>query len=230
MKKPLTILIITSVFLSAILIVSLQYANIQPIQNTSKQFIIAVAQQDDTNPYTTLQINRSLKSAKVEDIHCDVLAYSKLWAKSLVVAELTLADNTPDVGWYELELVKQDIWKVVSINKVNPPSNGYTKRVNQHDIEEIKRIFTQYLSKVKKADYQLSIQYLAGPAREAHEKYANQLGSEPLIKDFTNVQVKPLWNNRKYAVLEIIYKVDDRKVNIIAGFYKTNQGWRLVKL
>lgn len=205
-----------------------RYVNTNPIKIASRQFIVAVAEKG--SPNTLIQINQKSKKAKVEKIYCSVLAYSEKWAKSLVTVELTLADKTLDIGWYELELVKQDVWKVSSINKVSPRTTGYSKRLSQDNKEAIEHIFIQYLSMVQKADYESSMKYLAGPAREAHEKYSKQLGLEPLINDFADLQSQVLWSNRQYAVIEFTYKVDGRKADVISGFYKTKQGWKLTTI
>lgn len=225
------ILILTGAILLVFLFAGWRFVNIYPLQHVSKQFITAVAQQEDINPFTTLQINQEeTKPAKVEKIRCTVSAYSPKWAKTIVAVELTLVDQTPDIGWYELELIKQDTWKVSDINKISPRATGYTRRLSQNDKETIEQLFVQYLVMVQNADYQSSIQYLAGPAREAHEKYSNQLGTEPLIKEFSNIQSKVLWNDGHYAILEFAYKVDNRNASVKAGFYKTLQGWRLVTI
>lgn len=224
------ILVLTGVILLIFLFAGWRIINIYPIQQTSKQFITAVAEQKDTKPFTTLQINQDSNPAKIEKIHSTVSAYSQQWAKTIVAVELTLADQSADIGWYELELIKQNTWKVSSINKISPRATGYTRRLSQNDKDTIEQLFVQYLVMVQNADYQSSVQYLAGPAREAHEKYSDQLGSEPLIKEFCNVQSKVLWNDGRYAILEFNYKVDGRDANVKAGFYKTQQGWRLVTI
>ncbi len=216
MKK---ILILTGVILLLFLFAGWRYVNIYPIQQTSKQFITAVAEQTDTGPVATFQINQEGQPAKVEKIRCTVSAYSRKWAKTIVAVELTLADQTSDIGWYELELIKQNTWKVSNINKISPRATGYTRRLSQNDKETIEQLFVQYLVMVQNADYKSSVQYLAGPAREAHEKYSNQLGTEPLIKEFSNIQSKVLWNDGHYAILEFAYKVDNRNASVKAGFY-----------
>lgn len=228
--RRIPLFILVGVSLLIFLIAGWRYINIYPLQQVSKQFITAVAQQEETEPYTTLQINQDSKPAKVEKTYCTVSAYSPKWAKTVITVELTLADKTSDIGWYELELIKQEAWKVASINKISPKATGYTRRLIQNDREDIEKVFIQYLTMIQKADYQSSIECLAGPAREAHEKYADQLGSEPLIKEVSDVQSNVLWNNGRYAILDFKYDVDGRNAAVQAGFYKTKQGWRLVTI
>jgi hypothetical protein len=52
------ILILTGVMLLVFLFAGWRFINIYPLQQVSKQFVTAVAQQKDTNPFSTLQINQ----------------------------------------------------------------------------------------------------------------------------------------------------------------------------
>ncbi|WP_157109850.1 hypothetical protein [Thermanaeromonas toyohensis] len=60
-------------------------------------------------------------AAQVVDMKVEVGAYFSSWARVLATVELTLKDGSLDVGWYELELVKDGgAWKVYGLGEAPP--------------------------------------------------------------------------------------------------------------
>ncbi|MDD3040389.1 hypothetical protein [Bacteroides sp.] len=170
----------------------------------------------------------TLPKAKLENIETSVVAYSNNWAQVDTTVEFSV-NGINDIGWYRVELAKTGGWKVISIRQTDCPVFGRGSKISEQDLESIKRVFADYLEKVKTNDFKDIGKYLAGPARSAHEAHQTELSS-PLIQQYSNLTIKPLWIDGKTALVKCTYKVDDRDAEVIAGFYKTSQGWKLVKI
>lgn len=220
-------IILATVLLLIVVLAEYKYAQTHPVLETSINFITAAAAGNNTKEYSTMQ-TQHVAPARVDNIECNVLAYGGKWAKTRARVELTLADQTVDVNWYELELVKNGEWKVSNIVKTSPVIDGFSSRLSDESLSDIKAVFNSYLMALQGANYQEAKRYLAGPAREKFEQYSPQAGKAPMFKTYSGLQVQSLWTDRKYVATKLNYLVDNRPVEITTGFYKTTQGWKIV--
>lgn len=171
----------------------------------------------------------NIPKARLEKIETSVIAHNKQWARVEVTVEI-INNGISDVGWYQVELIKKKEWKVIGIKQIDCSLFGKGGKTSAQDTELIRDVFVKYLDAVKTNNYQDNIgKYLAGPARTAHEMHQNEINT-PLIQQYSNIKIRPLWRDNKVAVVEFTYKVDNRDAQVIAGFYKTSQGWKMVKI
>ncbi len=106
----------------------------------------------------------TLPKAKLESIKTSVVAYSNNWAQVDTKVEFS-ANGINDVGWYRVELAKTGGWKVISIRQTDCPLFGKGNKISEQDLESIKRVFANYMDKVKTNDFQNIGKCLAGTAR-----------------------------------------------------------------
>ncbi len=169
--------------------------------------------------------------AEVVAVDTEAVAYSDKWARVRATVELTLADGSPDVGWYELELVNEDGWKVVNVRETAPVVAGRGHRVSDEDLAEMRTVFKQYLQLVAGGKYdQAARECLAGPARRGQEAGASALGKATVMKDVRDLEVTPLYSQSRLAVLDCRYLVQGRATQVVAAFWRTQQGWRVVTI
>lgn len=225
----LIIVVLLYVAISKILLIS-------SIKQPNEAFIQALVEGDITKSkkYAEGRVlwhlnNAEIPKAELENINTSVIAHSKEWAQVETTVEI-INNSISDVGWYQMELIKKkDGWKIIGIKQIDCSLLGRGGKVPIKDIENIKGIFGKYLDAVKSNNYQDIGKYLAGHAKTAHEIHQAEINA-PIIQEYSSLTVKPLWGNGKTAVMEFTYKVDNRDAQVVAGFYETSQGWKLVKI
>lgn len=172
-----------------------------------------------------------LPRAEVTTVDTETVAASEKWARVRAIVELTLADGSPDIGWYELELINQDDWKIVNVRETVPMVAGRGRRVSDKDLAETRAVFERYLSLMAAGKYeQAAKECLAGPARRGQEAGASALGKATVIKDVRDLKATALYGRDKLAVVDCRYRADERPVRVLATFWRTTQGWRVVDL
>ncbi|MDI6906444.1 MAG: hypothetical protein QMC81_02990 [Thermoanaerobacterales bacterium] len=182
--------------------------------------------------YNVAQAGKNgLPKAEVVGVDTEAVAASDKWARVRATVELTLADGSPDVGFYELELVNEDGWKVVNVRETAPVVAGRGHRVSDEDLAEMRTVFERYLHLLAAGKYdQAAKECLAGPARRGQEAGASALGKAAVIKDVRNLKAAVLYGRDKLAVVDCRYRADERPVRVVATFWRTTQGWRVVGL
>ncbi|MBE3573775.1 MAG: hypothetical protein IMW95_12655, partial [Moorella humiferrea] len=170
-------------------------------------------------------------AARVDDVFTSVQALGRGWARVLAAVELTLQDGSADVGWYSVDAVKTSQgWKVVSFRDAEPDMSGVGLFVNLAEVDAAKRIFQGYLDALAAGDWQGAAKYLAGPARRSQEVGAAVLGKGAVIGKVEDLRAESVWERVKIMLVRFSYQVDGRDVSVLAGFFRTKQGWRIVKI
>lgn len=168
--------------------------------------------------------------AEVQKVRAFLAVLGSGWAVVGVEAELVLADGTADVGWYEVELVRDGgSWKVAALREAPPFVSGVGLPARGKDAEEAKAVFQEYLSLLSQGRYAEAARLCVGPARTAQEKQAPVLGSAPIFKEVGRVSSKPLWRRGRYLALFASYGADGRQVKTVVLMYRTFQGWRIIR-
>lgn len=146
--------------------------------------------------------------------------------------ELTLADGTADVGWYELDVLKEaGGWKVVSFREGAPDLSGWSLVLGRAgDVEAAKEVFAGYLDDLATGRYKEADQWLAGPALKEHLAAGDVLSKGKLLEAVSEVSLTPLARDGKLLVARCDYRAGEKDVHLIAIFYQTVQGWRVVNL
>jgi hypothetical protein len=171
----------------------------------------------------------SLPEAEVVDLDVSVVARSDKWAKVRARLEVVLADGTHDVGWYDMNLVRNEQgWVVTHMDDTGLPvfGWGFGKSVEA----DLRAVMETYLRTLAQGDYDGAGRFLAGPARRAHERAAPMLGQGRVISAFEEVDGEVLWSDGKRAVARFSYKADGRDVAVQVFAYRTGEGWKLVQI
>jgi len=150
------------------------------------------------------------------------------WCQALAFVEISLSDGSYDAGWYELNLVKQKDWKVISLSEASSWVSGFGFTTKK-DTQEAKTAFSSYLKELASGRYQEAGKFLCGPARRAHEAGTDTLKA-PLFKQVDNITISPLWRKGNQMVCEAKYKIDNRNVSVIVQFLKLQDGWHILKI
>ncbi|SHE97116.1 hypothetical protein SAMN02745218_01175 [Desulfofundulus australicus DSM 11792] len=184
--------------------------------------------------FAASRLKGSKVTAKVEDVSCSVAALGRGWAKVLATVELTLQDGSADVGWYSVDAVKTSQgWKVVSFREAEPDMSGVSGVglfVNRAEADAANRVFQGYLDALAAGDWQGAAKYLAGPARRSQEMGGAVLGKGAVIGKVEKLKAKPVWKRGKSMLMRFGYQVESRDVSVLAGFFRTKQGWRIMKI
>ncbi|AOQ23119.1 hypothetical protein MTAT_29710 [Moorella thermoacetica] len=171
-------------------------------------------------------------AARVDEISTSLQALGHDWARVKATVELTLKDGTADVGWYELDVMKEtDGWKVVSFREGAPDLSGWSLVLGRAgDVEAAKEVFADYLEALAAGKWDEAVKYLAGPARKSMEASRDVLSKGKIIGRVDDLQAKLVWASGKEMVVEFSYKVDGRNVNLMTTFYRTIDKWKVVEI
>lgn len=181
--------------------------------------------------FAASRLRGSKVTAKVEDVSCSVSALGRGWARVQATVELTLQGGSADAGWYTMDVVKAGReWKVVSFREAEQELSGVSIFVKQADVEAAKQVFQQYLDTLAAGDMQGAAKHLAGTARRSQEMGAAVLGKGAVIGKVEDLRTEQVWERGKELILRFGYKVDSRNVSVLTAFYRTEQGWKIVKL
>ncbi|WP_156274763.1 hypothetical protein [Neomoorella glycerini] len=171
-------------------------------------------------------------SARVDEISTSVQALGRGWARVEATVELTLADGTADVGWYELDVMKEaGGWKVMSFHEDEPDLSGWSLLWGRAgDLAAAREVFVGYLDTLAAGKWDDAVKYLAGPARKSMETSREVLGKGKVIGKVDDLQAQLVWVSGKEMVVKFSYKVDGREVNKIAMFYKIGKRWYIIHI
>ncbi|MBE3573804.1 MAG: hypothetical protein IMW95_12805 [Moorella humiferrea] len=171
-------------------------------------------------------------AARVDDVFTSVQALGRGWARVKATVELTLADGTADVGWYELDVANETGgWKVVSFREYAPDLSGWSLIWGRSkDVAAAREVFAGYLDALAAGKWDEAVKYLAGPARRSMEASREVLGKGKVIGRVDGLQAKLVWARGKEVMVGFSYKVDSRDVDLVAVFYQTKDGWKIIEI
>ncbi len=174
----------------------------------------------------------SLYAAKIVDMQINVMATSKQWASAHVIVETALSDGDVDVSWYNLMLQNDNGWKVYRVTSVLPVLNGTPdlKGISKADVQKIQEVFSDYLTCLAQNRYREAGRYLVGLSRQQFEIGMQALGKSPVIKDYQDITVEPVWHKNNMVVSKIMYEADSRPVSVMVWMYKTSVGWKIANV
>ena len=189
------------------------------ITTTSQNFIKALITAGEPEKYCCGEVlfqvkNSQLKPAESIDIKTMVTENTRNYAKVYIVAEMKLKDGV-DVGFYEAELLKQDQWKVYSLKETIPQIMSFDLPVTVN----VDYTFKKCVEDLSVGNTEL----LAGPAKTAYKVQTGVKG------EITDLQTKILYNN-KLVIAEHSYKYDGRPVKVLARYFKTTEGYKIVTI
>ena len=158
---------------------------------------------------------------EVVNIKAETLYKGKNYCVVMATAQ-SQKDDIYNLGWYKLHMLKDgDQWKVYRIQETEP----IIKDGKIEGVEEALAVLEKFIEAL--ADYDKAATYLAGKARVSHlqmeEVFKNQLKK---IK-FNNISAVPISGNKETLLLKINYQVEDRTLNALVSFYKTDKGWMI---
>lgn len=169
-----------------------------------------------------------LPRAEVARLAVSVPRLGRNWAEAEVFAELVLQDGSRDAGWYRLELVREEAWKVASASEAGPWPRGLWPFAGREDAREAGEVFASYLRDLAAGRYAEAARHLCGPARRAHERGAAVLGKGPLFKKLSGPRLDPLWRRGDTMACRAEYEVDGRSVSVVVKFLKLGDGWHVL--
>ncbi len=217
-QKAYLILITAGVIICLFGVLFITIPNHQAKQ-ASTAFIRALASGDDVTPYCAGEVlyrikTRETNKAQVIGTWAQIIDRKNVFARSYVAVELMLSDKTADAGFYELDVIKTETgWKVINARETMPRPIGISRPWQKNNLAK---------------QYQLLFsnprQVVAGPARTAFEKTPT-----PKINDVPQgITTKIIFNGSNVVVAKHSYVFQKRKVNTLAHYYKTTQGWKIV--
>lgn len=221
-RKNLSVIIFISTVLIASLILITNLSNYS-VQKVSKQFINALVAGDNPDQYCTGEVLYRLKTrqivsseSEVVSVKSTVIDKSQSYARVYIVAEMKLQDGV-DVGFYEAELIKENGWKIYTLRETMPKMNSFSFP-GKPDMDSI---YKKSFSQISKGD----ITSLAGPAKTAYR-------SQPALNakaEITDLETEILYNN-KLVIAKHSYTYDQRKIKVLAHYYKTSEGYKIVAI
>lgn len=238
-KKLLGMLVLIAV-LGLIMVGTLWSSVASPPREVAKNYILALASQDvetaleyssGSAAFTASRLKEPATAGHVEFVSCKIDALSRNWARVQAMVELILQDGSVDVGWYNLELVKNgQAWKVISFQEAEPGLIGISRFTKQTGFIEVKEVFQGYLDELAVGDWQGSLKYLAGPARKSQEMSLAMLEKGTMLGEVKELNMESVWSRDNGLVARFSYRLHDRDISVLAWFYKTHHGWKIVKI
>lgn len=241
MRKKIFLLIAVLTIVVPLLISALQHVMAMPPRNTVEVYLSALAS-GDRERAKSVSTGRAAEAAeklegknlaaRVDEISTSVQAVGRGWARVKATVELTLSDGTADVGWYELDVMKEaGSWKVVSFREDEPdPSSWSLVWGKTGDVEAAKEVFTGYLDDLAAGRYKEAARWLAGPALREHLAAGDALSKGKLLEAVSEVSLTPLARDGKLFVARCDYHAGEKKIGVAAVFYRTAQGWRIIDI
>lgn len=203
------------------LVVLLAYTSVPDprITMTSDKFIKALITDTDPEESCIGEVlfrvkTREITPSEVISVNSSVIDNSRSYARVYIIAEMKLEGGV-DVGFYEAELIKEDGWKVYALRETMPKINSFSLPGKP----DVGSVYEKSFSELSQGD----ISSLAGAARTA---YKQQVGVKSKI---SNLQTEILFNN-KLVVAKHSYVYDNRPVKVLAHYYKTSEGYKIVAI
>ncbi|MDN5344530.1 MAG: hypothetical protein PWQ18_641 [Clostridia bacterium] len=241
MRKKIFLLIAVLTIVVPLLISALQHVMAMPSRHTAEVYLRALAT-GDVDGAKAVSSGKAAEAAgklegknlaaQVDEVSTSVQALGHGWARVKAIVELTLADGTADVGWYELDVVKEaGGWKVMSFREDAPDLSGWSLLWGRTgDVEAAREVFAGYLEALAAGKWDEVVKYLAGPARKSMEASREVLGHGKIIGKVYDLQARLIWAEGKEVMVEFSYKVDGRDVDLAAVFYQTKDGWKIIEI
>jgi len=181
--------------------------------------------------WSVSRLRGSGASAQVERVECSAAALGRGWARVVAEVELTLQDGSADVGWYSVDVARTgEGWKAVAFRETEPELSGAGVVVSGLDAAGAEEVFRQYLDSLAAGNWQEAAKCLAGPARRSQEMSAPVLEKGALIGKAEDLRTEPVWKSGKKLLAKHYYIADGREVSVTAAYFKTKQGWKIVKV
>ncbi|WP_164920296.1 hypothetical protein [Neomoorella thermoacetica] len=219
----------------------MQHVMAMPPRNTVEVYLSALAS-GDRERAKSVSTGRAAEAAgklegknlaaRVDEISTSLQALGRDWARVKATVELTLKDGTADVGWYELDVMKEaGGWKVISLREDAPDLSGWDLvGGSSKDVVAAREVFAGYLDALAAGKWDEAVKYLAGPARKSIEASRDVLSKGKIIGRVDDLQSKLVWAKGKEMIVEFSYKADAKAVELTAELYHTPQGWRITAL
>lgn len=193
------------------------------ITATSKNFVMALINNENPEEYCTGDVlfrikTREIFQATPISIKATLTDNSKNFGRVYIEAEIELPDKNIDVGFYEAELIKEDTWKVYSFRETMPRANSFSIPWNLPELDQFYKDVFKQLSQGDDSS-------LAGPAKTAF-KSQPALETSPEISD---LKTEILYNS-KLVIAKHTYIYDQRQVKVLAHYYKTTAGHKIVSI
>ncbi len=193
------------------------------ITATTNNFVTALLNNENPENYCTGDVlfrikTRELSKATPVSIKTTLTDNSRDFGRVYIEAEIQLPDKSIDVGFYEAELIKDDGWKVYSFRETLPRTNSFSIPWNA---PELGSFYEEVFKQLSKNNDSL----LAGPAKTAF-KNQPMLKTTPEIQDLTT----EILYNSKLVIAKHTYTYDGRQVKVLAHYYKTVDGFKIVSM
>jgi hypothetical protein len=171
-------------------------------------------------------------SARVERIETDLAALGSGWARVFVTIELTLADDSQDVGWYTADVIKEEKnWKVAGFREREPEVAGRELLPPvRAEAEELEQLLAEFLAAAAEQQWSEAKNCLAGRARRNQELAAPVLARGVPVGPITGLRCQTIYLKGKTAVVRANYQLEGRQAEILVYGYKTTRGWRIVDI
>lgn len=242
MRKKIILLIIAAMVIAGLLLIfALQYVMAMPSRHTAEVYLRALAT-GDVDGAKAVSSGKAAEAAgklegknlaaRVDEVSTSVQALGRGWARVKATVELTIADGTADVGWYELDVIKEvGSWKVVSFREDAPDLSGWSLVWGRTgDVAAAKEVFAGYLDALAAGKWDEAVKYLAGPARKSMEASRDMLGKGAVFGKVESLQAKLIWARGKEMMVKFGYKANGRDIVVLADLHRTIQGWRIIGL
>jgi hypothetical protein len=158
----------------------------------------------------------------------NILSENENWAK--LYAEVETKDRKTgriDVHWYEIYLIEnENNWRIYRLEETEV-MNGKEQKILPQNIEDIAKVFGQYVTLLSQNKYDEAGELLIGKARTAHEQTKSFFNKSPLIKYYKNINIEPLYYDGSVILAKAQYRVDGRDVVLTVSFFQTSEGWRI---
>lgn len=158
----------------------------------------------------------------------NILSENENWAK--LYAEVETKDRKTgriDVHWYEIYLIEnENNWRIYRLEEAEILP-GKDQKIIPQNIEDIAKVFGQYVTLLSQNKYDEAGELLIGKARTAHEQTKSFFDKSPLIKYYKGINIDPLYYDGKVVIARIQYRVDGRDVVLTVSFFQTSEGWRI---
>lgn len=211
-------------------------------ENCAEAFIAALALKDVDGAkarsigqaaFAAARLEQSpVQPAQAVTARADAALCGRGYAVARVTADVRLADGEWDVGFYKTALVKSGgEWKVASFREDAPPTGGFPRLFGRGAVlRETEAVFSRYLELLASGDYRGAASCLAGPARRGHEAGSDVFGKGRLIGEAGGLRSELLWAGGGAAAVRHSYTVDGREASVVATYYRTQGGWKIVEV
>lgn len=239
MKKRYAFILIIIVLIISLAILSQKYIvnNFCNADSSSRQFVEALI----TGEYTkaeglslgevkfNIATNKERKfDSSIIDIKSKVTKANKKYAITEVIVEYFIEDEV-NLTALKLYLLNEyeNKYKVYKIEEVSPYFDIAFNMINNEDITEIEKCFSDYVKGLADKKYSESSRLLIGKAKTAHNVTSELIKNTNLIIEPKDIHSEYVYGNRNNAVMKFEYTNNDKEVVSVVSFYKTIEGWKI---